>query len=137
MSWICFKAQKDISSGKLSFDTKIVSTNGCHYSFISDIPIHYNTTSTAEPEPEGFKIYHMSYLWYTLVGASITIIISFIVSFLTIPNRPEDIDLKYLSPCIRKFIKPRVKQTATNDTQNIKAISFSMNSIDSSELKLK
>ena len=134
MSWICFKAQQDISSGKLSFDTKIVSTHGCHYSFISDIPIQYNITST--PEPEDFKIYHMSYLWYTLVGATITIVISLIVSFFTIPNRPEDIDLKFLSPCIRKFIKPRVKQTATNDTANISAISFGMNTLES-ELKLK
>lgn len=134
MSWICFKAQQDISSGKLSFDTKIVSTHGCHYSFISDIPIQYNTTST--PEPEDFHIYHMSYLWYTLVGAFITIIISLIVSFITKPNRPEDIDLKFLSPCIRKFIKPRVKQTATNDTENISAISYGMKSLEN-ELKLK
>lgn len=136
MSWICFKAQQDISSGKLSFDTKIVSTHGCHYSFISDIPIQFNITSTPELEPESeeFKIYHMSYLWYTLVGASITIIISLIVSFLTTPNRPEDIDLKFLSPCIRKFIKPRVKQTATNETENISAISFGMKSLES-ELK--
>lgn len=133
MTWICFKAQRAIATGELQFATKLVSTSGCSYHFIAEEAMsmlaHNETAPTMslpENDPAGFQIYHISYLWYTLVGSSICIIVSLIASYVTGPNRPSELNPNLLAPFVRKLIKPRSSETASNKAENVIEISFQL-----------
>lgn len=52
-------------------------------------------------------IYRLSYLWYSLIGALLAMVVGLGVSFLTKPTDPRDLDGKLLAPFLRKLIKPR------------------------------
>jgi solute carrier family 5 (sodium-coupled monocarboxylate transporter), member 8/12 len=68
-------------------------------------PMNILPSSSVEMETTGFQIYHISYLWYTLVGSSICIIVSLIISYATGPNDPAALNPKLLAPFVRKLIK--------------------------------
>lgn len=57
-----------------------------------------NTVIEANESSTLHEFYKMSYLWYTAYGLAICIIISLIVSFLTGPTKPKDVDSKLMSP---------------------------------------
>ena len=113
MTWLCLSAQRAISTGELTFETKEVSTSGCNYHFIAEEPmsmlaINGSTLASipsSDDESDGFQIYHISYLWYTLIGSLICIIVSLITSFIIGPNAPKELDEKLLAPFVRKLIK--------------------------------
>lgn len=52
-------------------------------------------------------IYRMSYLWYCLIGTLVALIVGLIVSFMTKPLNPKDVDPKLLAPFVRKMIGQR------------------------------
>lgn len=52
-----------------------------------------------------FAIYRISYMWYTLLGALITIAVAAIVSFITGFNNPREMDAKLFAPFIRKWLR--------------------------------
>lgn len=54
-----------------------------------------------------FELHHMSYLFYCVLGATITIIVGLAASFAFTAQNPSDIDPLLLAPCIRKYIKPQ------------------------------
>jgi solute carrier family 5 (sodium-coupled monocarboxylate transporter), member 8/12 len=125
MTWLCISAQHAITTGELKFDTKNISTLGCSYHFMREeamsmlainetapmtISISPPPSSAAEMETTGFQIYHISYLWYTLVGSSICIIVSLITSYITGPNDPAALNPKLLAPFVRKLIKSSRRQ---------------------------
>lgn len=130
MTWICFKAQRAIATGELQFATKVVSTSGCSYHFIAEEAMSMlaiNETAPAtmpESEAAGFQIYHISYLWYTLVGSSICIIVSLIASYITGPNKPCELNPNLLAPFVRKLIRPRSEEAASNKAENVIELSF-------------
>lgn len=133
MTWICFKAQRAIATGELQFATKVVSTSGCSYHFIAEEAMSMlaiNETAPTiipvESEPAGFQIYHISYLWYTLVGSSICIIVSLIASYIIGPNKPSELNPNLLAPFVRKLIKPRSSEAASNKAENVTEISFQL-----------
>lgn len=49
-------------------------------------------------------IYRMSYLWYCLIGTSVALTVGLIVSFLTKPLNPKDVDPKLLAPFVRRLL---------------------------------
>lgn len=49
----------------------------------------------------------MSYLWYTLFGGLVTLILALSISYLTGFNDPSHINPLYLSPVIRKYLPKR------------------------------
>lgn len=114
MAWLCFRAQAAIATGELTFTPKPTFTNGCEYSFIANSPLNMlainQTAATIIDDPittddPDFAIYRISYMWYTLVGALITITIATIVSFLSGFNNPRKMDAKLFAPCIRKLLR--------------------------------
>ena len=107
MTWLCISAQRAISTGELSFDTKPVTTSGCTYSFAFDDARNETTVAPTVTAASGFRIHHISYIWYTLVGCAICIIVSLITSYFTGPNNPADMNPNLLAPFVRKLIKAK------------------------------
>lgn len=115
MAWICFKAQAAIATGELAFRPKPVVTHGCSYTFMASSPLNLLAQNESQPvlvideplEPD-FSIYHISYMWYTLFGALITIAIAFATTFATGANDPRRIDPKLLSPFVRRILGTEV-----------------------------
>ncbi|XP_035919646.1 sodium-coupled monocarboxylate transporter 1 [Anopheles stephensi] len=110
MIWVCLKAQIALATGELAFELKPVDTRGCSYHFIATEPMSMlaiNATTapieTTSAEPE-FALYHISYLWYTTMGALITIIIAVIVSFIVGANKPDEMNPNLFSPFIQRIL---------------------------------
>nr|XP_023015899.1 sodium-coupled monocarboxylate transporter 1-like isoform X2 [Leptinotarsa decemlineata] len=103
MCWVCLRAQSLVASGDVTFPEKPVSTEDCHYHFTPKPFILNDLTHTDEQ----FMIYRLSYMWYCLLGMFIAMFIGLVVSFLTKPLDPRDVDPKLLAPFIRRWIKPR------------------------------
>nr|CAI5832752.1 unnamed protein product [Callosobruchus analis] len=111
MAWLCIKAQSMISSGDIAFPEKPVSTEGCHYHFtpkeLKQFRVSTANLTDIIHTDEEYMFYRLSYLWYCLVGTFVALFVGMLVSFLTQPTDPRDIDPKLLAPFIRKFIKSR------------------------------
>ena len=116
MVLIVLKAQTEIALGNIKFDFKPLSVDGCLYSFnhteisaISDV-----LSSTAETITLGTSkekhIYHISYLYFTLMGALIVLITSIILSFVFGFQDAAEVDPKLLVPFLRKYIKSNATQ---------------------------
>lgn len=56
---------------------------------------------------ETFMLYRLSYLWYVLVGASVSMTVALLTSFIFQPLDPKDIDPELLAPFVKRLIKPR------------------------------
>ncbi|XP_018331292.1 sodium-coupled monocarboxylate transporter 1-like isoform X2 [Agrilus planipennis] len=108
MSWLCLNAQAALASGNLSFPEKPVDTGGCLYHFTPNqlSGFQLNATNVTHTD-ETFMLYRVSYLWYTLVGALVSMSVALITSFITRPLDPRDIDPKLLAPFVRRFIPAR------------------------------
>ncbi|XP_076328094.1 sodium-coupled monocarboxylate transporter 2-like [Tachypleus tridentatus] len=62
---------------------------------------NYTLLSTVAPEvhnAEIFPLFRISYMWYSTIGALTVITFGLIISFVTGPNKPEDIDPKLICP---------------------------------------
>lgn len=124
MAWICARAQAAIASGELKFATKPIDTQGCEYIFMAENAfsmLAINGTDSPiidEPIEPDYNIYHISYLWYTLTGALITIITSTIFSAIKGFNNPHEMDPQLFAPCIRKYLKLDMKREEPLGTEN-------------------
>ncbi|XP_026759165.3 sodium-coupled monocarboxylate transporter 1-like isoform X1 [Galleria mellonella] len=101
MSWWCLTAQMAIARGYISHPHKLLTTVGCTYNYtISDDKTGY---SDEEVNP----MLHVSYMWYTLAGALVTICIGMVVSQINrargkpyVPPAP-----KLLAPQLRRLYR--------------------------------
>ena len=98
--YISVKAQTASQNGELIFETKPFSVEGCDYEFTT---IHKNITLQENNVSDGFSLHHISYLYFSIFGTSITVLVSFIISLLMGFEKPSKIDSKLLAPCIRKY----------------------------------
>lgn len=70
-------------------------------------------TTEDEPEPHVFNFYRMSYMWYVSFGMIINVIVSLVISFITGPTNPKDLNSKLMSPLFYKmfpFLPERIRQ---------------------------
>uniref|UniRef100_A0A182XVS5 Sodium-coupled monocarboxylate transporter 1 n=1 Tax=Anopheles stephensi TaxID=30069 RepID=A0A182XVS5_ANOST len=105
MLYMCYKAQYSIATGSRTFDMKPVSVEDCPYEHSYNSTVGF-TDAESEIEQVEKSIYHMSYMYFTLFGTSVTCLSGTIVSFLTKlrgKDRQKSIDPKLLAPCIRKM----------------------------------
>uniref|UniRef100_A0A336KXY7 CSON013148 protein n=1 Tax=Culicoides sonorensis TaxID=179676 RepID=A0A336KXY7_CULSO len=133
MSYIVLRAQAAIATGELHFDPKPVFTHGCTYSFMAESAmsmVSHNTSVplslVADPEMDDdnpFAIYKISYLFYTLIGATVTIVVATVVSFCMGANDPHKMDEALFAPFIRGIIrKNRVTDTKKDNPVIIKEV---------------
>ncbi|XP_067005525.2 sodium-coupled monocarboxylate transporter 1 [Anabrus simplex] len=99
MLWIILGSQFVIAAGGITFETKPLTVDGCTYNFTLK-----NITTAAHTDSDVFYLYRLSYQWYTLLGCTVTMLVSLVVSFLTGANDARSIDHRLLSPVIRWFL---------------------------------
>ncbi|KAG7212741.1 hypothetical protein KM043_013006 [Ampulex compressa] len=111
MGWIGLSAETAIASGRIKFDEKPVTTAGCTYSFPQvenlllfippDSILDGSTGGNSFSEP--WALYRLSYLWYTLAGAIVTMSVGLVVSLVSSQD-VKKLDPMLLAPFIRKFM---------------------------------
>ncbi|KAK0170651.1 hypothetical protein PV328_008477 [Microctonus aethiopoides] len=87
---------KTIIPKKLPVDLTYCPTN-ISDDFLHQFPSNYD-------ESHVFPLYRLSYHWFTGLGAAVVIIVGIVVTFITGPKDPADIDRKLLSPVIHRFL---------------------------------
>lgn len=100
--YVVFRNQSAIASGEIRFETKPVTVEGCLYEFanVSTPQFHSGNFTTSE---ESFELHRISYMYFSIFGTIITIVVAFIVSFLFEDYNPLTVDPKLLAPFLRKF----------------------------------
>lgn len=88
------KVQAQMAVGSIKFDTKPVSVDGCEYTFNS-------TGKQPKNVPSSANIYHISYLYYTLIGCVIVVALSILVTFILGFEDSSKIDERLLVPFVR------------------------------------
>ncbi|GAB1869714.1 Sodium-coupled monocarboxylate transporter 1 [Camponotus japonicus] len=120
MGWLILSAEAAIASGQIKFDVKPVSTKGCNYSFpqMENLLLSVSLDSILDDAngEEPWALYRLSYLWYTMTGALMTITVGLIVTLITSQN-VEKLDPMLLAPFIRKYLKTTSKDIPSEELQ--------------------
>lgn len=117
MIYIVIRSQLDITSGALKYSTKVTSVEGCTYNFTS-------VASESHEEISSKEFHHVSYLYYMPLGALITSMSAFILSFLFGFEDPNNADPKLLAPCMRKYFNSKVFQEVAESSEVMKETTF-------------
>ncbi|XP_036149264.1 sodium-coupled monocarboxylate transporter 1 isoform X2 [Monomorium pharaonis] len=123
MGWLGLSAEAAITSGKIKFDMKPVTTEGCTYSFpqvenlLLSVPPDKSILDDVEEEP--WALYRISYLWYTITGALVTMGVGLIVTLITSED-VDKLDPMLVAPFVRKYLKTSKKDIALEELQQIK-----------------
>uniref|UniRef100_A0A182LRU4 Sodium/solute symporter n=1 Tax=Anopheles culicifacies TaxID=139723 RepID=A0A182LRU4_9DIPT len=72
MLYMCYSAQYSIASGSRTFDTKPVSVEECPYEYTRSNITSGLLDADSELEHVEKSIYHISYMYFTLFGTSVT-----------------------------------------------------------------
>ncbi|KAJ8978769.1 hypothetical protein NQ317_017493 [Molorchus minor] len=64
---------------------------------------------------ERYMIYRLSYLWYSLIGTFVAMFVGLLVSSLTKPTDPRDVDPLLLAPFVRRLIKSKAQPNGRVD----------------------
>lgn len=102
-AWIAFGTSAASAHGKLHSQTLPVSVEECpaNITIIPDLP---------EPdESEVFPLYRLSYMWLTMIGFLVVMVVGTITSLLTGPRKIKDIDPDLISPVLHRWVRRNVK----------------------------
>ncbi|XP_001605100.1 sodium-coupled monocarboxylate transporter 1 [Nasonia vitripennis] len=115
MGWISLSAEAAIANGRIRFDEKPVSTEGCTYSFQHAenllLMLSPETLLNDPEEGEPWAVYRLSYLWYTVAGTLVTMSIGLVVSIISSENI-DKLDPALVAPFIRKYLsRPHQQQS--------------------------
>lgn len=116
MVYIVIRSQLDMATGLIKYDTKVTSVEGCSYNFTLTQQAHFPVASLEK------EFHHISYLYYLPLGAIITCMASFILSFLFGFDDPNNVDPRLLAPCMRKYFNTRVVENIEDFDIEKKAI---------------
>ncbi|CAG9806697.1 unnamed protein product [Chironomus riparius] len=103
MMFFVLKVQAEMALGYLKFTTKPMSVEHCEYNFTA--PSLTISSLVEEKQVTVPSIYQISYLYYTLIGTVLVILVAFLLSF---PLGFEDvnkIDQRLLAPFVRRKIQ--------------------------------
>lgn len=106
MCWIAFEAQSMILSGELKYVPLPTSIEECEGKNISSIFMLNSTVVVSEVWEKPFSVFRVSFVWYTLIGASIVFITGVLVSWITGHQEIGQLESKLLSPVVH-FLLPR------------------------------
>ncbi|XP_071451637.1 sodium-coupled monocarboxylate transporter 1-like [Hetaerina americana] len=133
MGVICFGNQIAISSGRLVFPRKPVSTKGCGFHLnttdspawnILETAFDVNVTTTlldqtaSEDVPWLFRV---SYTWYCLIGLLISLAVGLVASAITGPMDLKDVHIDQLSPAVHRLFAHRCRPGETPHRKELNA----------------
>jgi hypothetical protein len=56
-------------------------------------------------------------MWYVILGTSITMLVAIVVSFITGPNKPENMNPKLFAPFVQRWIEAKVEKLKAKPTE--------------------
>ncbi|XP_026316074.1 sodium-coupled monocarboxylate transporter 1-like isoform X2 [Hyposmocoma kahamanoa] len=104
VGWISLGTQAAMMRGEIVIIPKPTSIEGCpgNFSFTTTTSTPH---STVEFDRSGtFFLYRLSYLYYTLVGVIVSILVGAIVSYFTQPNDPAMVHRDLMTPIIHRWL---------------------------------
>ncbi|KAM8705533.1 hypothetical protein ACLKA7_009914 [Drosophila subpalustris] len=101
MAWIAVNAQIANVTGSFRHTKLPVSVENCDYDF--DMNRYLNSTAEYEPH-NGTSIYHMSFLMYALMGASLNILFSNLATFIFGRQNVDTVDVQLLAPVLQRYL---------------------------------
>jgi solute carrier family 5 (sodium-coupled monocarboxylate transporter), member 8/12 len=121
--WVA-RAQIDSARGLVHLETKPTSVDGCQYNFT----VVEQPTETTPVDDVNREFHHLSYLYYMPVGAVITCLSAFILSFIFGFEDPNSVDPRLLAPFMRKYFSSIIFQTTeeNDDGSEVIIVNFEM-----------
>lgn len=114
--WIGLGAQVAAVNGEIQLDSKPISIASCPC--INETAIVLNQFDH-DSDDEVWSIYKTSYLWYSAIGCTLTMLVGLAVSFATGAQNPADVDQDFLSPPIAAMFRIQTKPRASANVQGI------------------
>ncbi|XP_037950756.1 sodium-coupled monocarboxylate transporter 1-like [Teleopsis dalmanni] len=102
--YIVVRAQVAFAAGEVIFPTKPVSVDGCTYEFDRNLLLNANLNGTTPKKLD--SLHNVSFLWYTTIGSTLTILISLIATLFFGSQDTSQVDPILVVPFVRKFMKP-------------------------------
>lgn len=105
MIWIIIGAQWHMVKNQFSYQPLPTTTEGCvNGSSMLNQTTTMQTPIQTESTEEPFFIYRISFMYYTLVGALLVMVVGTIVSFICGAHDLRDIDQDYFPPFITRYV---------------------------------
>ncbi|XP_034172067.1 sodium-coupled monocarboxylate transporter 2 isoform X2 [Osmia lignaria lignaria] len=107
MVWVIIGAQINMALKKLVYPPLPTSTEDC---LKEEFNFNQTTTEappTPIPEDTPFALYTISFMYYTMVGFIVVMVVGTIVSFMTGVPDLKDIDRNHFPPIIQRFLPPK------------------------------
>ncbi|XP_049834467.1 sodium-coupled monocarboxylate transporter 1-like [Schistocerca gregaria] len=104
MSWLILGGQAYQASGDIRFATKPLSTDGCRYAFDR---VHNGSVAVTVDyqNSDVWSGYRVSPMWYTMMGWTIMLVVSLLVSLVVPPGEEEARPgAKLFSPLVRRWL---------------------------------
>jgi len=102
--WIGLGTQIALASGIISFEEKFTSVAGCVCTNTSEV-LNTVLPDLEKHEPQWWiQLYKLSYLWYSLLGFLLTIVVGLVVSILTGSLDTCCLDEDLMSPPVRRWL---------------------------------
>lgn len=106
MSWISLQSQWAIASGAMKLVSKETSVESCAYSFVLTNSSVINPTQMIPVDDSEINpLFRISYMWYTILGALITIITALSMTLVLGRNNTDTVDHSLISPIIRRYYR--------------------------------
>ncbi|PSN38120.1 hypothetical protein C0J52_14407 [Blattella germanica] len=112
VGWLVTGSQAAIARGAIKFPKKPVSTSGCLFNNVTEGTLsstignitQVSRTSVDSESEQPFVLFRLSYLYFNVVGCVTVITVGLLVSLLTGPNHPRDVNPDLLSPFLCKQV---------------------------------
>ncbi|KDR17314.1 hypothetical protein L798_08513, partial [Zootermopsis nevadensis] len=101
LAWIAVGAQKALATGTMTHKKLPTSVEGCSAANNTTL---ITTNPVESPLEEAFVLFRISFMYYTMLGSFILIVVGMIVSLLTEPTNPEDLNPNLFAPFLRKYV---------------------------------
>ncbi|XKL67966.1 hypothetical protein PGB90_003457 [Kerria lacca] len=108
VAWISIGSQKEIALGNIVYPRKPISVVNCQHLLPNKTQIKFETNGLQFIKP--FLLFEMSYMWYSLIGTLITIIIGIVVSYMTGFTDSERMNKDLFIPAVHGFLNKNKKK---------------------------
>lgn len=108
MVWIIVGAQVNMANKRLYYTPLPTSTDHClggSFNQTSNYTLHASPIPNSDDQP--FVLFTVSFMYYTLIGFLIVMVVGTLVSFICGASDLKDVDRNHFPPIIQRFLPPR------------------------------